>query len=275
MSIPEINKEIKDFLLRTGMELPSDSSEMNPLKKMQNLFSQMTTLINTSEDAEIITSMTEFLDKITPEIQQQVDSQCFTVFNQVISAVHNKLEFLSTSPLLLEAVDIKYVHPHHIEELRLHSLEEITKIFDLDKWESTSDKEVVIDRIIKCFKNSSKNLILKDLDLSSLPQKFLQYLPQLENLELNNTQITTLTLPTTMNALTTLILYNNSQLTTLILPTTMDALTSIDLYNNSQLTTLTLPTTMNALPDLFLSQNSQLTTLTLRRPLKTRQWNKQ
>jgi hypothetical protein len=75
----------------------------------------------------------------------------------------------------------------------------------------------------------------------------------LQQLECQSNQLTSLTLPTSMNALQLLDCLSN-QLTTLTLPTSMDALQLLWCYSN-QLTTLTLPSSMDALQQLWCQSN--------------------
>ena len=73
MSLPEINKEIQNFLHSKGIT-PELHSETD-LGKIRDLFTQMTTILEDSKDSTMIAKMTEFIDKITPKINE-ADPRC-------------------------------------------------------------------------------------------------------------------------------------------------------------------------------------------------------
>ncbi|MES2198887.1 MAG: NEL-type E3 ubiquitin ligase domain-containing protein [Chlamydiota bacterium] len=242
MSLPKINEKIATFLSENGVNLPNGSSQ-SELKKMQDLFQQISTLITTSEDPKVIADTIEFMDKIRPEINR-APPRCLQIFMQAMTTDHLQVESMKSSSLLGK------------RKIGLSSTEYISQVLGLNTWETTGNKEEAITRILDCFKSSSESLDLSNLELSSLPSELFLHLPQLTGINLDKNHLTSITLPEMPN-LASLSLVANS-LTSITLPD-MPALKRLDLSRNS-LTSLSLPDMPNLM--ILMLSNNRLASIT-------------
>lgn len=71
---------------------------------------------------------------------------------------------------------------------------EIAKLLKLDEWNTSTNKQEAIKKIITCFRTQSEKLDLSDLDLSTLPPNLFEHLPWLKMLNLSRNHLDSLTL---------------------------------------------------------------------------------
>ncbi|MBS0628023.1 MAG: leucine-rich repeat domain-containing protein [Verrucomicrobia bacterium] len=217
---------------------------------MQNLFTQVRSLVTTSENPKVIAKLSHFLDRIESEVKKS-DPRCLRIFINVIQTMHAKLGSLSINPLLEKAVgeecELGELLFLPIEKRRLLSDQKISRVLGLDTWKGEGNIDEARVRIIKCFRNNSVSLDLASLSLTQIPTQALKYLPQLEGLTIAS------------NKLTDIDLRYQSNLTGLDLR--YNELTNIDLTHQSKLTTLNLSN--NQLTAIDLTHQSNLRTLDL------------